>query len=151
MFESTKTFGHELGLSAAFRQHRANSHCRYLHGYALSVKFVFAADALDERNWVIDFGGLKPLKTILQNAFDHKTLVAADDPELAWFEEADKRGIVDLHIVDDTGCERFAEMIYNVARQWMFDAGFSPRCRLVLVEVSEHGANSAIYTGKPGN
>jgi 6-pyruvoyltetrahydropterin/6-carboxytetrahydropterin synthase len=39
-----KTYGHELGLSACFRQHRAKSHCRFLHGYPLSFTFTFAAD-----------------------------------------------------------------------------------------------------------
>ena len=32
MFLSTKTYGHDLGLSAAFRQWRAESHCRLIHG-----------------------------------------------------------------------------------------------------------------------
>jgi len=80
MYLSTKTFGHELGLSAAFRQWKADSHCRFLHGYALAVKFTFAAEELDVRNWVVDFGGLKGLKQILEDTFDHKTLVASDDP-----------------------------------------------------------------------
>lgn len=37
---------------------------------------------------VVDFGGLKELRAILEGTFDHKTVVAADDPELAWFREA---------------------------------------------------------------
>ena len=35
MYRSSKTYGHEIGLSAAFRQWRAQSHCRLIHGYAL--------------------------------------------------------------------------------------------------------------------
>lgn len=41
VYRSTKTYGHNAGLSCAFRQWKANSHCKYLHGYALSFKFVF--------------------------------------------------------------------------------------------------------------
>ena len=55
-FKSTKTYGHDLGFSAAFRQWRADSHCKYIHGYALAFRFEFEADELDVRNWVVDFG-----------------------------------------------------------------------------------------------
>ena len=56
---STKTYGHNIGLSAVFRQLHADSHCRFLHGYSLQFKFTFGCDELDEKNWVVDFGGLK--------------------------------------------------------------------------------------------
>ena len=59
MFFSTKTYGHETGLSCAFRQPNAtHSHCSLLHGYALSFKFVFGAQELDNKNWAVDFGDL---------------------------------------------------------------------------------------------
>lgn len=145
MYQSTKTFGANLGLSAAFRQWRADSHCRFIHGYALEFKFTFESADLDVRNWVVDFGGLKSMKQILEDTFDHKTIVAEDDPQIAWFVEAQTRGIVDLVILPAGGCEKFAEYTYEVAEQWLKDAGFAPRCRLVSVEVREHGANSAIF------
>lgn len=34
---STKTYGHNIGLSAVFRQPHADSHCRFLHGYSLQL------------------------------------------------------------------------------------------------------------------
>ena len=68
---STKCYGHNIGLSAVFRQPLAHSHCKLLHGYSLSFKFTFGCDELDERNWVVDFGGLKPLKAWLEETFDH--------------------------------------------------------------------------------
>lgn len=46
---STKTYGHEVGLSATFRQWRAKSHCRLLHGYSLSFRFEFEANTLDDK------------------------------------------------------------------------------------------------------
>ncbi len=94
MFRSTKTYGQEQGLSCAFRQWRANhSHCQLLHGYALGFMFVFQADKLDERGWVMDFGGLKGLKQALQDTFDHKVVIAADDPNLEQFLDLHKLGI----------------------------------------------------------
>lgn len=141
---STKTYGHDVGLSVAFRQWRAASHCRMLHGYALAVKLIFQADKLDERGWVLDFGGLKPAKEMLQTFFDHVTLVAEDDPEREWFEEAARRGVAQVCIVPRTGCEAFAGFIFGKVSEWLIEAGHTPRVRLVQVEVMEHGANSAL-------
>ena len=146
-FQSTKTYGHNLGFSCAFRQWRADSHCKYIHGYSVAIKFIFEADELDARNWVVDFGSLKSLKGWLENMFDHKTAVAFDDPQLEWFEEAHKRGIIDMVMVPATGCESFAKMIFEATEVWLIDNGYAPRCRLKSVEVMEHGANSAVYTG----
>lgn len=146
VFRSTKTYGHNAGLSAAFRQWRAESHCRLIHGYALSVRFEFEAADLDARNWVVDFGSLKSLKGMLETTFDHKTLVASDDPEIEWFREGHRRGILDMVEVPATGCEKFAEMIFEATECWLRDNGYAPRCRVALVEVSEHEGNSAIFT-----
>lgn len=145
MHLSTKTYGHDLGLSAAFRQWRAQSHCRFIHGYALAIKFTFEAEELDERNWVVDFGGLKSLKGLLEDQFDHKLLVAEDDPQLPMLLALDAQGLAQVRVVPATGCEAFAELIYQVTETWLHDAGFAPRCRLTSVEVREHGANSALY------
>lgn len=142
---STKTFGHDVGLSACFRQWRAESHCRHLHGYALAVRFEFEADVLDVRNWVVDFGSLKSLRGWLEDTFDHTLLVAEDDPlkdELCGLAGLDLCRAV---VVPATGCEAFAELIYGATQVWLKDNGYAPRCRLRSVTVSEHGANSAIY------
>lgn len=144
--QSTKTYGHNLGFSAAFRQWRADSHCRFVHGYAMAFKLIFEADELDARNWVVDFGSLKPLKGILEDNFDHKTLVAEDDPELATFQDLHDRGLIQMVVVPACGCEAFASMVFEVTEQWLKDAGYGDRVRLVSVEVSEHGANSALRT-----
>lgn len=145
-YQVTKTYGPEQGLSAAFRQWRADSHCRLIHGYALGFKFTFECEDLDVRNWCVDFGGLKGLKQILIGNFDHKLLVAGDDPDLGVFKTLHGMGIAEVIVFPDgVGCEKFAEYVYKVAQQWLLDAGFSPRCKLVQVEVFEHAGNSAIY------
>lgn len=147
MFLSTKTFGHELGLSCCFRQWRAQSHCNLLHGYAIAVRLEFEAEALDERNWVVDFGSLKSLKSILEDNFDHTMLVAEDDPEKDTLFALGRLGLAKVIVVDSTGCESFAAMIYAVCEAWLTDNGYSPRVQMHSVEVREHGANSAIYKG----
>ena len=144
-FLSTKTYGHELGLSCCFRQWRAESHCNLLHGYALAVKFIFSADELDCRNWVVDFGSLKSLKGMLEDTFDHTLLVAHDDPMKDAICMLSGISVAHVIEVEHTGCEAFAKLIYECAEQWLKDNGYSPRCSLLSVEVREHGANSAVY------
>lgn len=144
-YQSTKRYGHEIGLSCAFRQWKAESHCRLLHGYALAVKFVFEAGELDVRNWVVDFGSLKSLKGMLEDTFDHTTIIAEDDPLLRKFIDLHNAGACNLVVLPGAGCEKFAEYIFGATETWLQSNGYTPRCRLVSVEVSEHGANSAIY------
>lgn len=145
MYLSTKSYSHDVGLSACFRQHKADSHCNLLHGYALAINLVFAAEELDHRNWVMNFGGLKAVKRMLEDTFDHKLLVAADDPELDEICGLAALGIADVRVCKAVGCEAFAEMVYEMVDQWLQDMGHKPRVRLVSAEVREHGANSAIY------
>lgn len=152
MYTVTKTYGHELGLSACFRQHRAKSHCAQLHGYALSITLVFSSTFLNENNWVIDFGGLKPIKTWLVETFDHKLLVAKDDPELDHITGLAGLGLADVVVTDHVGCEAFAELIHAYVTDWLLKT-HQRDCRnrdlqLVSVTVREHGANAATYAGE---
>lgn len=147
MFQSTKTYGPEIGLSACFRQWRAHSHCNQLHGYALAVKFVFQVAELDSTGWVVDFGCMKSLKKMLEDTFDHKLLVAEDDPLLETFRMLENLGGATIVVVPACGCEMFAQLIYKCAEQWLRGAGYGDNVQLVSVEVREHGANSAIYMG----
>lgn len=145
MFLSTKTYGHNIGLSCCFRQWKAHSHCNQLHGYSLAVKFTFGCIELDHTNWCVDFGSLKSLKQMLQDTFDHTLLVAEDDPKLEVFKQLDYlHGIAKVVEVPACGCEKFAEMIFECAEIWLKDNGYAPRVKLIAVEVKEHGANSAI-------
>ncbi len=139
---SCKKYGHERGLSSAFRQWRADSHCKFLHGYSLEFEFEFGASELDERNWVVDFGGLKDLESWLRNNFDHKTLVASDDPMFSEFEMLTDRGIIDMIVVESTGAEMFAKMAMDYSSKLIADK-YGERCWVESVTVREHGANSA--------
>lgn len=142
-YVSTKVI--ELG-SCAFRQWRAeHSHCKFLHGYQLKAKFWFGGESLDEKNWIVDFGGLKQLKEILQHQFDHTTCVAADDPELEMFMEMDKRRIIQLRIMPKgVGIERTAEFVWKAADEFVKQLT-NNRCWCEKVEVFEHEDNSATY------
>lgn len=144
-FYSTKTYGNEEGLSCCFRQWRADhSHCSKLHGYAIGVKVVFECDTLDERFWVVDFGGLKEFRQWLHQMFDHTVVISWDDPSRSAFQSMEALGLIDLRFVDSVGCESFAKLTYDKA-QSIVSRGLNQSARVYSVEVFEHGANSAIY------
>ena len=145
-YYSTKTYGHNIGLSACFRQPNAHSHCKFLHGYSLQFKFVFSCDSLDERNWVVDFGGLKPLKAWLENTFDHKVVLDKEDPQMDAFVELQSKGLAELTLLNGVGVEKFAEHAFNFANNLVKEMT-NNRCYVVSCECAEHGANSAIYEG----
>ena len=143
-FQSTKVI--ELG-SCAFRQWRAtDSHCRHIHGYQLKAKIWFGCNTLDDRNWVVDFGGLKDLKVILQGYFDHTLTVAADDPALELFKELATGDVINLRVFEGgVGIEKTAEFVFNLTQEYI-KAASSGRCWVNAVEVFEHADNSAVYT-----
>ena len=144
---STKHYGHNIGLSAVFRQPNADhSHCSLLHGYSLAFTFTFGCEDLDNKNWAVDFGGLKPLKQWLEDNFDHKVVVDANDPKLDFLKSMEAEGIAELTILDGVGAEKFAEHAFNFADKLVREAT-NNRCYCVRAECAEHGANSAIYEG----
>jgi 6-pyruvoyltetrahydropterin/6-carboxytetrahydropterin synthase len=143
-YSVVKTYGHQEGWACTFRQHKATSHCRFIHGYALAFELTFECSDLDSRGWCIDFGDLKPIKNWLQDMFDHKTLVAEDDPELSRLTEMAARGLIDMMVVPATGCEKFAELVYNRVIAYLAETSYYPRVDLVSVKVAEHPGNGAI-------
>lgn len=169
---STKTYGNDRGLSCCFRQWRStHSHCSLLHGYSIGIRLIFESETLDDRNWVMDFGGLKAFKEWSEWQFDHTTVVAQDDPHLKLFQTMaslglqDQGGVVDLRVVEAVGCEKFAELAYRtmnkilaayqVGGKWhhpdgrVFEARYPVEIgvRLRSAEVFEHAGNSAVYEG----
>jgi 6-pyruvoyltetrahydropterin/6-carboxytetrahydropterin synthase len=142
---STKHYGHNIGLSAVFRQPNADhSHCHLLHGYSLAFTFTFGCDELDNKNWAVDFGGLKPLKAWLEDSFDHKVAVDKADPFLEELQKLEALGLAELRIFDGVGAEKFAEHAFNFADKLVREQTDN-RCYCVRAECAEHGANSAIY------
>jgi len=145
-YYSTKTYGHNIGLSAVFRQPNADhSHCHLLHGYSLAFKFTFGCSNLDNKNWAVDFGGLKPLKQWLEDHFDHKLVLDISDPHLQKFRELEALDLAEIVIFEGVGVEKFAEHAWRFADNLIRNAS-EGRCWCESVECSEHGANSAIFT-----
>ena len=153
---SGKVFTHSSGYSCAFRQWTAESHCSFLHGYALKIELQFVAIlGLDKDNWVWDFGGLKEVKEWLATQFDHKTVVAQDEPYMRIFKHLHEQKVLDLVVLDKVGCEAFAAHIADWVQRWLFQhpnsksASGHVRVRLNQVTVWEHESNYAYWRYDP--
>ena len=151
IYKSTKHYGHNIGLSAVFRQPNADhSHCRFLHGYSLAFTFTFACDKLDNRNWAVDFRGLRPLKAWLEDMFDHKVCLDKNDPHLDEFKRLEELDLAEIRIFDGVGAEKFAEHAFNYADKLIREKT-NNRCYVTRVVCAEHGANSAIVEKEENN
>jgi 6-pyruvoyltetrahydropterin/6-carboxytetrahydropterin synthase len=149
-FKSGKLFD---GYSTCFRQWKAdNTHCKFLHGYAISFRVWFEGE-LDERNWVFDFGGMKRAKNTIEGKspkqyfewlLDHTTIIAEDEPQIELFKQMDRDGVIQLRILPAVGCEKFAEHLYGVINEFL-QKETNGRVKVACVEVYENERNSACY------
>lgn len=135
----------------AYRQWKADTHCNKIHGYSFSIKVFFGTNELDVRNWVVDYGGLKELKQILETQFDHTLLVAEDDPEMETYKLLESKGLADLTILPRLGCEGLADMIYDYINYVyipdFFGEAEAERVWCFRVEVRETQSNMAYREG----
>ncbi|MCY4645069.1 MAG: 6-carboxytetrahydropterin synthase [Bacteriovoracales bacterium] len=140
-FRSAKTF---RGFPCTHRQWRADSHCRFVHGYSREFHLEFSCRELTREMWVMNFGGLKAVRAWLEHYFDHTFLVAHDDPCLDDFLALDHKGVIQLRIMPNAGMEGTAKFVYDhvdkiVARET------KNRVWVSRVEVRENENNSAVF------
>lgn len=150
-YKYTSTKEYHNAFPCAYRQWRADSHCNKIHGYAFSMKFYFGANDLDARHWCADYGGLKELKSFLEDKFDHTLLVSEDDPELVTFKLLEEKKLAKLTILPRLGCEGLADVLYKyvngvyIPETW--GAGEAERLWCYRVEVRETISNMAFREG----
>ena len=141
-FYSTKTYGHNIDQVQCLDN---------LRGPPLQIHIITVQDpslhllvVTDNKNWAVDFGGLKPLKKWLEDTFDHKVVLDENDEKLHHFHVLEDAGLCELVILDGVGAEMFAKHAFEFADKLIKEAT-DGRCWVHEVECMEHGANSAIY------
>lgn len=143
-FFSTKRFG---PISTGHRQWRAKNHCSFVHGYGRIVEITFGAYELDDKGWVQDFGALRCIKQLLESAWDHRTLIAHDDPALEELKKLDKLGIINLNVVPKPygpGIEQSAHWVFDIVNAEIISQS-KGRVFVEKVQIWEHENNSAIH------
>src|ERR1044072_9192947 len=140
MFTVTKKY---RDLPAAHRQPLHKGHCRLIHGHNWGFDITFGCESLDLCGFVVDVGGLKPLKEQLEMMFDHTLLLNVGDP---WVEKCDVATVV---VVPNCGMEGLAEFVFNMTSLFLLDC-FKEEVagrglRVVSVTCWEDSKNSATY------
>ena len=105
---------------------------------------------LEEELWVMDFGGLRPLKDLLEDWFDHTLLVADDDPDREHLVKLGDLGLAKITQVEKTGCEGLASFLYEYINTiFLPNYGKEEAARIwcCKVEVRETDSNMAMKVG----
>lgn len=147
VFKTHKVLNPGKGYSCVFRNWRAKSHCRFWHGYDLifAITLECTEPSLTEEGWVYDFGQYGYLKDRLDKHFDHKFIVAEDDPELEWAREGHARGILDLVVMPSVGAESFTVWLAAEATDMLQESGRLDKVNVSQAYVYETQANSAAF------
>jgi|TARA_R110000824_G_scaffold138488_1_gene303183 6-pyruvoyltetrahydropterin/6-carboxytetrahydropterin synthase len=143
-FKSTKKFG---PISTGHRQWKHKGHCSYVHGYGRYVRLSFEASELDECGWVMDFGDLRDVKRWIEGEWDHKVLIAADDPLLSQLQKLESHGGIMLNVLPDgyyPGIEESCRYLYDKLNP-IIKKKTNNRVEITRVEIWEHENNSGEY------
>jgi 6-pyruvoyltetrahydropterin/6-carboxytetrahydropterin synthase len=115
------------------------------------MRFFFGTNDLDARNWVADYGGLKELKNVLQDQFDHTLLVAQDDPEIETYKMLQEKKLAKVTVLPALGCEALADMLYRYVNGVFipdfWGSGEAERLWCYRVEIRETQSNMAWREG----
>ena len=143
-YKSSKRFG---PITTGHRQWRDKGHCSYVHGYGRYVRLTFEATELDERGWVMDFGDLRDVKSWIESEWDHRTLIAADDPAIPELKTLEEVGGINLNILPEgylPGIEESCRYLYDKLNP-MIQRKTNNRVEITRVECWETEKNQAEY------
>ena len=143
-FKSSKRIG---PISTGHRQWKDDGHCRFIHGYGRYVEFTFACNERDEKGWVMDFGNLKGIRKWLEREWDHRLLVAHDDPQIPLLEVLNDNGVAYIKIMPKDygpGIEDSCRYVYDRVNPMIAELT-DGRVWIEKVRVYEHENNWAEY------
>jgi 6-pyruvoyltetrahydropterin/6-carboxytetrahydropterin synthase len=143
-YTSSKKIG---PISTGHRQWKHSGHCSFAHGYGRYVEFTFECSKRDHRGWVMDFGDLKDVKKWLEKEWDHRLLLAHDDPLLDNFKKLHKLGGVNINIMPEgygPGIEDSCKYVFD-HMNIIIKEKTNGRAWIKSVKIYEHENNWAEY------
>lgn len=89
--------------------------CKHLHGHNAMVEVDVRAEALDDRNMVVDFSDIKSVvKAWIDRELDHKLILRHDDPLVPALQAAGEP----IYLLDSNPTiERIAKLIFDKSRE----------------------------------
>ena len=113
MFIATRKF--EFCCTHRLFQLEENHKCRNLHGHNYEVWIHVFSEELNDNKFVIDFCELKEFQKYLNETFDHKVVISAEDKELlkACIKLKTDYFIFRDHTTAENMAQYFSELIYH--------------------------------------
>ena len=127
----------------AHRQFRHEGRCAFIHGHNWAIEIEFACTKLDERGFVVDFGGLGFLKKWIDENLDHACLFAEADPERAALLKNHPKLFKPL-VIDSVSTEGIAKFLFETFEP-MVHREFGERVWVQQIILHEDTKNSARY------
>ena len=127
----------------AHRQFRHEGRCAFIHGHNWAIEIEFACTKLDERGFVVDFGGLGFLKKWIDENLDHACLFAEADPERTALLKNHPKLFKPL-VIDSVSTEGIAKHLFETFDP-MVRKEFAGRAWVQQIILHEDTKNSARY------
>lgn len=152
MFQSTKRIGPisttHRNWKAACNLNRDSTWCSYIHGYSRYVEFTFEGE-LDEKQWVFDYGYFKEERKWIESQWDHKVLIASDDPELPLLRSLHDKRLIDINVMDVSkgwgpGIEGSCKFLFDNIQPSVWDKT-QDRVNITKIQIWEHEFNSSMF------
>ncbi len=116
--------------------------CINYHGHMWRVIITLHGHELDEKDMLIDFNELKPLKKWIDKYLDHTTIIWENDPMLTFFKKNNQRYFITKK---SPTSEHIGEIILDKAIE-LFD---NQRIKVKYIEVKESNTSSVkVYSNK---
>lgn len=125
--------------------------CKNLHGHSYNVTVTLTAKALDQYDFVIDFGDIKMLfDNWVQENWDHVTLVSELDTTLIEFLQRDNQDYFIIPGKRNTTSEVLAQYLFERFSAILSEqSGYNGTLTLTKVFVSESNFSHAVYGRDP--
>lgn len=119
--------------------------CRNIHGHSWNGMITVEASTLDEYDFGVDFGLLKPFVKGIEDALDHGIILQASDVELVSLcERNDWKNVV---LPDNPTCEVLARWIFHEAVKHFAKHHPELKLRVHCVQIEETCTSRCEYYG----
>lgn len=131
-------------LKAAHAQWRHEGHCKRAHGENWTIHITFTTLELDDKNFIVDFGGLRGLRDQLEHYFDHTLLLDEDDPQKTLFDALSEAGRAKIHYLPSASAEGLSKFVFGLSNDYILNFT-NGRVWVQEVTVEEDCKNTATY------
>lgn len=138
-------------ISTGHRNWQESGKCAWTHGHGRIVEITFGASELDNRGTSVSNNDLGVIENWLKNEWDHRILIAHDDPLLPEFNALHELGGINLNIMHSPygpSVEQSSTYVFDKVDHIIKEIT-NNRCWVQLVQIWEHYNTAIMYGSFP--